>query len=332
MYEMNEIDKKIIQLKQSGYTYSQISNLLNLNINYVSRRGKKKFFETQKRVEVKKIADKEFEQKVIEFLPYSNSLNNLCTNLGLRGVGHYYDKIKKIIEKNNLSTKHFGTLTKIVNSKGRNKYTAMTDEEFFVDGCKRSGKSIIKRLIYGGYKQYKCENPCCGITDWCERPITLQIHHINGNHDDNRLDNLQILCPNCHSQTDNYARCNKTHSFKISERVNEIISNKESSFVFSDIQKVKENWVKKEKKYCKNCGKEIQKKYQFCSQKCSHEYYKKFEASNVDLINSFKELKSFKKVGEKYGVSDKAIKKRCIKNGIIDEVYKYVISRKRLKK
>lgn len=327
---MTETDRKILELKKEGYTNIEISNLLNLDINFVKRRGTKRFIETQKRLEAKEFADKEFEQKVIEFLPYSNSLNHLCTNLGIRGVKGYYDKIKKIIANNNLSTEHFGTLIQKSRTRGRNKYTAMTDEEFFVDGCKRSTNSIIKRLIDGGYKEYKCENPCCGITDWYNQPITLQIHHINGKHDDNRLENLQILCPNCHSQTNNFAKHNETYSFKITKRAEEIINEEENKFEFPSIQNIKENWIQKQKNYCENCGKEISKNNRFCSQKCSQEYSRKFNVSDEDLINSFKILKSFKKVGEKYGVTDNAIKKRCIKNGIIDEIYKYITSRKRL--
>ena len=56
-------------------------------------------------------------------------------------------------------------------------------------------------------KQYKCE--ICGISEWLGNPITLQLHHINGNPLDDRLENLQILCPNCHSQTDSYCKRQK---------------------------------------------------------------------------------------------------------------------------
>lgn len=59
--------------------------------------------------------------------------------------------------------------------------------------CKIKGK-----LIREGLKENKCE--ICGlINEWNGKPLVLQLHHINGNHTDNRLENLQILCPNCHS-------------------------------------------------------------------------------------------------------------------------------------
>lgn len=58
---------------------------------------------------------------------------------------------------------------------------------------------LKERLFSEGIKECKCE--CCGISEWQGKPISLQLHHINGN----RLENLQILCPNCHSQTDNFS-------------------------------------------------------------------------------------------------------------------------------
>ena len=68
-----------------------------------------------------------------------------------------------------------------------------------------SGKVSIKsgtlriRLIQEGYKENKCEE--CGINEWNGKMLVLELDHKNGNHNDNHLENLQILCPNCHSQT-----------------------------------------------------------------------------------------------------------------------------------
>lgn len=58
------------------------------------------------------------------------------------------------------------------------------------------------RLIQEGVKLHKCE--CCGNNEWMGQPISLEVDHINGVSNDHRLENLKILCPNCHAQTETY--------------------------------------------------------------------------------------------------------------------------------
>lgn len=65
------------------------------------------------------------------------------------------------------------------------------------------------RLINEGYKESKCEK--CGLSEWLGGEIPLELHHLNGDKEDNELKNLQILCPNCHALTDNY-RWKKKHN------------------------------------------------------------------------------------------------------------------------
>lgn len=68
---------------------------------------------------------------------------------------------------------------------------------------KWGNKDLKKRMLLEGV-EYRCVD--CNVKDtYNEKPIILQLHHINGNSNDNRFENLCLLCPNCHSQTDNWA-------------------------------------------------------------------------------------------------------------------------------
>ncbi len=71
-----------------------------------------------------------------------------------------------------------------------------TAEEYVKGTCVKS-YILRQKLIRDGIKENKCE--ICGITTWQGVKIPLELHHIDGNHFNNDFNNLQILCPNCHS-------------------------------------------------------------------------------------------------------------------------------------
>ena len=71
----------------------------------------------------------------------------------------------------------------------------------------RNRNHIKKRLLRAGLKTNHCE--ICGLNSWMGAPLSLALHHVNGDKHDNRLENLSLLCPNCHSQTDNFAGRNR---------------------------------------------------------------------------------------------------------------------------
>jgi DNA-binding transcriptional ArsR family regulator len=78
--------------------------------------------------------------------------------------------------------------------------TAMPIEELLQRSRNRT--NLKSRLLKAGLLSERCGE--CGITHWRARPLPLELHHINGDGKDNRLENLTLLCPNCHSQTDSW--------------------------------------------------------------------------------------------------------------------------------
>jgi hypothetical protein len=77
-----------------------------------------------------------------------------------------------------------------------------------VSGTRTGSRGQLKkRLIAEGLKGDRCER--CGIAEWRGRRLSIALHHINGDPADHRLDNLQLLCPNCHSQTPNFSGRNR---------------------------------------------------------------------------------------------------------------------------
>lgn len=101
-----------------------------------------------------------------------------------------------------------------INYKGNQNRTGLTHPEARIPLEKILNNEVVyhtnalkKRLIESGIKKNKCE--CCGINEWMGKKLTLELHHVDGNHYNNNINNLKILCPNCHSQTDSFRKKNK---------------------------------------------------------------------------------------------------------------------------
>ena len=145
------------------------------------------------------------DNQFIEAVKTSTSIRQVLSKLGLKEAGGNYKVAQQRIEKLGIS------LADGANgqgwSKGKTLGPKRSIEYYLTENSHHQSFKLKGRLISEGLKQHKCE--CCGITEWNGQPAPIELDHINGNHHDNRLENLRILCPNCHAQTDTYRCKNK---------------------------------------------------------------------------------------------------------------------------
>ena len=81
---------------------------------------------------------------------------------------------------------------------------AIPIDQLLVTGRLRNRSHVKRRLLSSGLKANRCDE--CGLSEWLGAPLSMALHHVNGDPLDNRLANIRLLCPNCHSQTPNFAR------------------------------------------------------------------------------------------------------------------------------
>lgn len=102
--------------------------------------------------------------------------------------------------------KHSQSIKKSWENPERNNFRRQYSLDDYLSNKVRAGTGILKRrLLNSGLKKNNCEG--CGIPPlWESKKLVFQLHHIDGNRENNNLENLKILCPNCHSQTENFCR------------------------------------------------------------------------------------------------------------------------------
>ena len=147
------------------------------------------------------LSDEEF----IQLIESSPSYKAVLDSLGLATGRDPYNKIKERCQKLNINLERKFTKTNSAN-------TRLDLKDILIENSSYKGSYKLKnRLVQEGLLEYKCA--ICGNTGvWLDKPLSLHLDHINGDHLDNRLENLRILCPNCHSQTETYGSKRGTKS------------------------------------------------------------------------------------------------------------------------
>jgi len=218
--------------------------------------------------------------EIIEILNNCNSFREAlikfeyCSN-GSAG----YVSAKRIIKKRNINIPQYHYYGK-GNSNPKYKLN-----EILIENSKYTSRtSLKKRLVSEGLLKYKCR---CGNTGmWEGKPLSLQLEHKNGVNNDNRIENLEFLCPNCHSQSETYAGKNNKTNCRTNNKI-KIIKYCECG-----------NKIYKTSIMCKNCrGKFIANKNRKIKIRPTHDEL-------IDLTSTI----GYTATGSKYGVSDNTVR------------------------
>ena len=232
-------------------------------------------------------------EKLQEILTNSKTYGQVLKYFGLKNHGSNPETLKNRIKRDDLNAKHlegfrFGggwnkgcigvTQKKWTLERALSELFIKTEKEHIINQVKKSIKEF--NLI-----PYKCSE-CNLETIWNNKPITLEIDHIDGDSQNHQLSNLRWICPNCHSQTDTFRGRNPKRLM---------------------------NLPTAPKTFCK-CGNEIYKQ----STRCGQCQPTKIQWPNINQMNEILKMNNFNlsKVGKTLGVSDNAIRKHCKKFNI----------------
>lgn len=233
------------------------------------------------------VSDDDFIQAVTE----SFSIRQVLIKLEMKGAGGNYSTVKKRMKRLNLDTSHF---TGQLWNKGRIIGPTRPIMDYLTNKAIMKSHKLKQRLIQEQILPRRCYK--CMLEKWLGNEIPLELHHIDGDHENNFLLNLQLLCPNCHTLTDNYRG-------KKLKKTKRIVRAKKNTHKNIYIPKI----------FLCICGKQVRHENSRCK-KCIVHKSKINWPSVEDLLNRLK-ITPYTTLGKELGVSDNAIRKH-LKNKI----------------
>lgn len=177
-----------------------------------------------------KLSDEQF----VELLKKSSTISEVLFKLGytVKGNSWGYSQVKRRMDDLNLDHSIFKGRSAIIKT---TKLNNIKKEDILKENCKHQRTVLRRYIIKNNLIPYKCA--ICGCTEWQGKTLSLELDHINGINNDNRLENLRFLCPNCHSQTSTYGSRNQqlnNSKYDISEELRNIVEKK-----YNEVKNVK---------------------------------------------------------------------------------------------
>lgn len=139
-----------------------------------------------------------------DIIKKSNSVSEALSFFGLKNIGGNYNTFWSRFTHEGLDIKSFKEKVFFIKSIKKSK---IIKEQILIKNSPFSNHTVKKFIKRNNIIKYECNNIDCEVKGftWAGKQLVLQLDHINGNRTDNRIENLRFLCPNCHSQTENFA-------------------------------------------------------------------------------------------------------------------------------
>lgn len=166
-----------------------------------------------------KLSDEQF----VELLKKSSTISEVLFKLGysVKGNSWGFAKIRQRMSDLNLDGSIFKGKSPITKYGSLHKVNA---SDILKPNCKHARSVLRRYVINNNLIPYRCA--ICGCVEWQGRTLSLELDHINGINNDNRIENLRFLCPNCHSQTTTYGSRNQQRNdseYEISDDLRNLI-------------------------------------------------------------------------------------------------------------